>query len=57
MAAKVSSILQNLAKCSKAIDAFSRERYVVQIEFFDQFLQYTAFPTQPATHVAMMRQA
>ena len=54
---KLSSILQKLAKCSTALHASSRVRYVAPIEFFIQFLQYTALSTQPATHVAVMREA
>ena len=54
---KLSSILQKLAKCSTALHASSRVRYVAPIEFFVQFLQYTALSTQPATHVAVMREA
>ena len=54
---KLSSILQKLAKCSTALHASSRVRYVAPTEFFVQFLQYTALSTQPATHVAVMREA
>ena len=54
---KLSSILQKLAKCSTALHASSQVRYVSPIEFFVQFLQYTALSTQPATHVAVMREA
>ena len=54
---KLSSILQKLAKCSRALHASSRVRYVAPIEFFVEFLQYTALSTQPATHVAVMKEA
>ena len=54
---KSNSILQKLAKCSTVLHASSRVRYVAPIEFFTQFLQYAALSTQPATHVAMMREA
>ena len=51
---KLSSILQKLAKCSTALHGpFG----VAPIEFFNQFLQYTALSTQPATHVAVMTEA
>ena len=53
----MSSILQKLAKCSTALHASSQVRYVAPIEFFVQFLQYTPLSTQPATHVAVMREA
>ena len=51
---KLSSILEKPAKCRTALHAplgFAR------IEHFTQFLKYTAFSTQPATHVAVMREA
>ena len=51
---KLSSILQKLAKCSTALHA---PLGVAPIEFFTQFLQYTTLSTQPATHVAVMREA
>ena len=51
---KLSSILQKPAKCSTSLDG---PLGVVRIEFFAQFLQYTALSTQPATHVAVMRKA
>ena len=51
---KLSSILQKLAKCSTALHG---PLGVAPIEFFAQFLQYTALSTQPATHVAVMREA
>ena len=51
---KVSSILLKLAKCSKALNA---PVGVASIELFTQFLQYTSFSTQPATHVAVMMEA
>ena len=51
---KLSSILQKLAKCSTALHG---PLGVAPIEFFTQFLQYTALSTQPATHVAVMREA
>ena len=51
---KLSSILQKLAKCSTALHA---PLGVAPIEFFTQFLQYTALSTQPAIHVAVMREA
>ena len=51
---KLSSILQKLAKCSTALNV---PLGVVSIELFTQLLQYTAFSTQPATHVAVMREA
>ena len=54
---KLSSILQKLAKCSRALHASSRVRYVAPIEFYVAFLQYTSYSTQPATHVAVMREA
>ena len=50
----LSSILQKLAKCSTT---FHRPLGFTPIEFFTQFLQYTALSTQPATHVAVMREA
>ena len=53
----LNSILQKLAKCSTALRASSRVRYVAPIEFFVEFLQYTALSAQPATHVAVMREA
>ena len=48
---KLSSILQKLAKCSIALHASSRVRYVAPIEFFVEFLQYTALSAQPTTHM------
>ena len=51
---KLTSILQKLAKCSTALHLTSG---VVPIEFFAQLLQYTALSTQPAIHVAVMREA
>ena len=51
---KLSSILQKLAKCSTALHG---PLGVAPIEFFTQFLQYTAHSTQPATHVAVMKEA
>ena len=54
---KLSSILQKLAKCSTALHASSQVRYVAPIEFLNQFLQYTALSNQPATHLAVMREA
>ena len=51
---KLSSILQKLAKCSTALHA---PLGVTPLEFSAQFLQYTALSTQPATHVAVMREA
>ena len=42
---KLSSILQKLAKCSTALH---EPLGVAPIEFFTQFLQYTALSTQPA---------
>ena len=51
---KLSSILQKLAKCSTAMHG---PLGVAPIEFSTQFLQYTALSTQPATHVAVMREA
>ena len=51
---KLSSILQKLAKCSTALYA---PLGVAPIEFFVEFLQYTALFTQPATHVAVMRES
>ena len=51
---KLSSILQKLTKFSTALHA---PLGVVPIEFFAQFLQYTALSTHPATHVAVMREA
>ena len=53
----LSSILQKLAKCSTALHGSSQLRYFAQIEFFVEFLQYTALSTQPATHVAVMKEA
>ena len=50
---KLSSILQKLAKCSTSLH---RPLGVAPIEFFSQFVQYTALSTQPATHVAVMRE-
>ena len=52
--AKLISILQKLAKCGRPLDG---PLGVAPIEFFTQFLQYTALSTQPATHVAVMREA
>ena len=51
---KLSSILQKLAKCSTALHG---PLGVAPIDFFTQFLQYTALSTQPATHVTVMREA
>ena len=51
---KLSSILQKLAKCSTALHG---PLGVAPIEFFVEFLQYTTLSTQPATHVAVMREA
>ena len=51
---KLSSILQKLAKCSTALHG---PLGIAPIDFFTQFLQYTALSTQPATHVAVMREA
>ena len=51
---KLSGILQKLAKCSTALHG---PLGVAAIEFITQFLQYTALSTQPATHVAVMREA
>ena len=54
---KLSSILQKFAKWSTALHGSSWVRYFGRIEFFIKFLQYTALSTQPATHVAVMRNA
>ena len=54
---ELSSILEKLAKCSRALHASSRVRYVAPIEFFIEFLQDTALSTQPATLVAVVREA
>ena len=51
---KLTSILQKLAKCSPALHG---PLEIAPTEFFVQFLQYTALSTQPATHVAVMREA
>ena len=51
---KLCSILQKFAKC---ITALHGPLVVVPIEFFTLFLQYTALSTQPATDVAVMREA
>ena len=51
---KLRSILQTFAKCSKALHG---PLGVKPTDFFTQFLQYTALSTQPATHVAVMREA
>ena len=51
---KLSSMLQKPAKCSTSLDG---PLGVARIEFFAQFLQYTALSTQPAPHVAVMRKA
>ena len=51
---KLSSILQKLAKYSTALHG---PLGVGPIDFFTQFLQYTALSTQPATHVAVIREA
>ena len=51
---KLSSILQKLAKCSTALDT---PLGFAPIDYFTQFLQYTDLSTQPATHVAVMREA
>ena len=51
---KLSSILQQLAKCSRGLHG---PLGVALIEFFPQFHQYTALSTQPATHAAVMREA
>ena len=51
---KLSSIFKKLAKCSTALH---RPLGFAPIELFTQFLQYTALSTQPATHVAVMREA
>ena len=56
---KLNSILQKLAKWSTALHEPLGVRYVriAPIEFFVEFLQYTALSAQPATHVAVMREA
>ena len=54
---KLSSILQKLAKCCRALFASSLVSYIAPIEFVFHLLQYTALSTQPATHVAVMREA
>ena len=51
---KLSSILQKHAKFSTA---FHGPLGAAPIEFFTQFLQYSALSTQPATPVAVMREA
>ena len=51
---KLSSILQKLAKCSTALHG---NLGIAPIEFFTQFVQYTALTTQPASHVAVIREA
>ena len=51
---KLSSILQKLAKCSTALH---RPLGFAPIDLFTQFLQYTTVSTQPATHLAVMREA
>ena len=51
---KLSSIMQKPAKCSTSLDGPSG---VGRIEFFAQFLQYTALSSQPASHVAAMIKA
>ena len=53
----MSSILLKLVKCSRALHASLRVRHVAPIECFAEFLLYTALSTQPATHVAVMREA
>ena len=52
----MSSILQKLAECSKALRAWLGVKYVriSPTEVFAQFLEYTTFSTEPATHVAVM---
>ena len=54
---KLNSILQELAKCIRALHASLRVRYVAPIEFFAEFLQCTALSAQPDTHVVVMREA
>ena len=51
---KLSSILQKLQNAAQFLH---RPLRVAPIEFFTQFLQYTALSIQPATHVAVMREA
>ena len=51
---KLSCILQKLAKFSTSLHG---PLGVERIEFFAQFLQYTALSTQPETHVAVIRKA
>ena len=59
MAAKVEQLLQKPAKYSTALDSPLGLRYlrIAPIEFFIEFLQYAALSTQPATHMAVMREA
>ena len=56
---KLNSILRKLEKCNTALHAPLGVRYVriAPIEFFVEFLQYPALSAQPATHVAVMREA
>ena len=54
---KLSSIFQKLPKCSTALHASSRVRYIAPIEHLIEFLQYTALSTYSASHVAVMREA
>ena len=54
---RLSSILQTLANCSRALHPSSQVRYAVPIEFFVKFLQYTPLSTLPDTHVAVLKEA
>ena len=54
MAAKVE---QYIAETCKMQHSFAWAFRSCAIEFFTQFLQYTALSTQPGTHVAVMREA
>ena len=51
---RLSSMLLKLVKCSTSLN---RPLGVPPIEFFTQFVRYTALSTQPANHVAVMGEA
>ena len=56
---KLRRILQKLPKCSTALHGpfTSKVRENFTKRSFCSFLQYTVFSTEPATHVAVMREA
>ena len=52
-----SKVEKHITETCKSSTALHGPLGVAPIELFTQFLQYTALSTQPATHVAVMREA